>query len=50
MIEIVIMIAAVGVSAIATFAWKQGSHGPALVLYGLALYLGLQSIRSICSL
>lgn len=48
MIELIMTVAGVGIGAIATFAWIEQQHGLALMLFGLGLYLGLQSIRSVC--
>jgi hypothetical protein len=48
MIQLIVMIASVGIGAIATFAWIEKEHGLSLLLFGLSLYLGLQSIRTVC--
>lgn len=48
MIEILTMIAAVGISFAATYAWKEGETTPALLLYAFAFGVGLQSIRTVC--
>jgi len=48
MLELITTVAGIGIGAIATFAWIEEQHGLALMLFGLMLWLGLQSIRSIC--
>jgi hypothetical protein len=50
MLELITTVASVGIGAIATFAWIEQHHGLALMLFGLSLWLGLSSIRSICGI
>jgi hypothetical protein len=48
MIQLLVMMASVSLAALATMAWSDDDHGLSLMLYGASLYLGLQSIRTVC--